>query len=93
MPLLVEAGADALNVDQTNDLRKSRQAVGPETLLFGNIDPIGVLANEDDPGVRQAVANALEAGADAIWPGCDLWPEVPAANIRAMVDEARSHQK
>ena len=88
MPLLAQAGADALSVDQTNDLAASRAVVGPGPLLFGNIDPVATLAESDEAGVRAAVAAALKAGADAIWPGCDLWPQVPPENMRAMVAAA-----
>ena len=28
---------------------------------------------------------ALDAGVDAVWPGCDLWPDVPAENMEALV--------
>jgi MtaA/CmuA family methyltransferase len=89
MPLLAEAGADAISVDQTNDLARSRATLGPEALLFGNIDPIGVLANGGPAEVAQAVQGALAAGVDAIWPGCDLWPAVPAENMRALVAAAK----
>lgn len=91
MPLLAECGADALSVDQANDLARSRETLGPNTLLFGNIDPIGTLANGTEVDVREAVRRAIEAGVDAVWPGCDLWPLVPAANMYALVDEVRNY--
>lgn len=86
--LLADCGADALSVDQTNDLATTRAALGPRALLFGNLDPIGTLATGDAAGVRAAVRRAIDAGADAVWPGCDLWPGIPAAAMAAMVDEA-----
>ncbi|MEP7357258.1 MAG: uroporphyrinogen decarboxylase family protein, partial [Anaerolineales bacterium] len=86
MALLAQAGADALSVDQTNDLAASRAVLGPNPLLFGNLDPVALLADADPHAVRQAVAQALAQGADAIWPGCDLWPLVPAENMQAMVE-------
>ncbi len=89
MGLLAEAGADAISVDQMNDLAHSRQVLGANALLFGNIDPVGTLANGDEAAVRRAVAKALQAGVDAIWPGCDLWPMIPAANMRALVEETK----
>ncbi len=90
MPLLAESGAEALSVDQLGNLAKSREAVGTSVLLFGNLDPIGTLANGDEASVRSAVRRAIGEGADAVWPGCDMWPPVPAANMNAMLDEARS---
>jgi [methyl-Co(III) methanol-specific corrinoid protein]:coenzyme M methyltransferase len=88
MPLLAESGAEALSVDQTNDLAKSRAAVGNSVMLFGNLDPVGTLVNGSPDQVQAAVRRAIESGADAVWPGCDLWPPVPAANMTAMVEEA-----
>ena len=88
MPLLAACGAEAVSVDQTNDLARSRETVGPDLLLFGNIDPVGILSNGDEGAVRRAVRQAIDAGADAVWPGCDLAPNAPAANLRAMVEEA-----
>lgn len=93
MSLLSQAGADALSLDQTNDLENSRRTLGPETILLGNIDPVGTLANGDEDDVRYAVIAALESGADAIWPACDLWPDVPSANMRAMIEETRNYHK
>jgi len=88
LPLLAAAGADALSVDQTNDLAASRAALGPAPLLFGNLDPVGVLAEGTPEQVRAAAMAARAAGADALWPGCDLWPQAPTANLQAMVSAA-----
>lgn len=93
MQVLSAAGADALSVDQTNDLVQSRETLGPEALLFGNIDPVATLANGDEADVRQAVKRAIDAGVDAVWPACDLWPAVPAENVQAMVDETRRYRQ
>jgi [methyl-Co(III) methanol-specific corrinoid protein]:coenzyme M methyltransferase len=88
LPLLAAAGADALSVDQTNDLAASRAALGPAPLLFGNLDPVAILSAGSPDQVRAAVAAARAAGADAIWPGCDLYPQTPTANLQAMVAAA-----
>ena len=94
MPLLVQAGADAISVDQLNDLARSREIIGSDALLFGNIDPVGVLAHSDEQGVWRAVENAIEAGVDAIWPGCDLYLPAPPGNLVAMVKATHSaHRK
>jgi [methyl-Co(III) methanol-specific corrinoid protein]:coenzyme M methyltransferase len=82
MHLLAQTGADAVSVDQTNDLAASR-TVMKDTLLFGNIDPVGTLWQGDEAAIREASRAAQEAGVDAVWPGCDLVPQTPPANIRA----------
>jgi MtaA/CmuA family methyltransferase len=88
MPFLAKAGADAINIDQLNDLAASRTAL-PDFLLFGNIDPVGVLANGTQADVRQAVSAAIASGVDAVWPGCDLYPPTPIENLRTMIAAIR----
>jgi [methyl-Co(III) methanol-specific corrinoid protein]:coenzyme M methyltransferase len=84
MELLAQTGADAISVDQTNDLAASRKIL-TDTLLFGNLDPVATLWQGDEAHIREAVRRAKEAGVDAIWPGCDLVPMTSTQNIKAMV--------
>jgi [methyl-Co(III) methanol-specific corrinoid protein]:coenzyme M methyltransferase len=81
---LAEAGADAISVDQLNDLAASREVL-KGTLLFGNVDPVATLWKGDEAQVLEATQRAKEAGVDAVWPGCDLVPQTPLGNIRAMI--------
>ncbi len=83
MHLLAQAGADAISVDQTNDLVTSRALI-KDKLLFGNIDPVEILWRGDHAQVVETVVRAKEAGVDAIWPGCDLVVQTPLNNIKAM---------
>jgi [methyl-Co(III) methanol-specific corrinoid protein]:coenzyme M methyltransferase len=83
MHLLAQTGADAISVDQTNDLAASRLTL-KNTLLFGNIDPVATLWQGDKVQITEAVVRAKEAGVDAVWPGCDLVPQTPIRNIRAL---------
>ncbi|MBM4427556.1 MAG: hypothetical protein FJ031_09980 [Chloroflexi bacterium] len=81
MSLLAQAGADAISLDQMADLKSARTAL-KDTLLFGNIDPVGTLSAGDEAGVVEAVARSKEAGVDAVWPGCDLVIQTPIQNIK-----------
>ncbi len=85
MEMLARAGAEALSVDETNNIQHSRQVLGPGPVLFGNLDPVRVLAYGQLADIDASVATAVESGVDAIWPGCDLWPDVRAENMRALV--------
>lgn len=87
--LMVEAGADALAVEQKNDLAATVQKVGDRQLVFGNLDPYGVLVQGTPEIVRQTVRQIINNGADAVWPGCDIWPEAPMENMRAMMEEVK----
>lgn len=85
MDLIVRTGADAISVDQTNDLPASRAGM-TATRLFGNIDPVATLWQGDGASITGAVHAAKEAGVDAIWPGCDLVVQTSIQNIKAFTD-------
>lgn len=87
---LLACGAAGLNVDQRNDLARTRGIAGRRTLLLGNLDPVGELSEGTPASVAQSVRRIAEAGADAVWPGCDLWPEIPEENFRSLMDSARA---
>ena len=82
MHLLAETGAEAISVDQLNDLSASRQLLTGK-LLFGNIDPVATLSQGQEKEINEAVLKAKEAGVDALWPGCDLVPQTSIRNLRA----------
>lgn len=81
---LAESGADAISVDQLNDLAASR-AVLKDVMLFGNLDPVATLWRGDEVQVVEAVRGAKEAGVDAVWPGCDMVPLTSIQNVKAML--------
>jgi len=82
---MAECGADAVSVDHKNRLAETRQKLGPDVLVLGNFDPIKVLHKGAAKDVGPAVIEALKSGANAVWPGCDLWPEVPKENMEALM--------
>jgi [methyl-Co(III) methanol-specific corrinoid protein]:coenzyme M methyltransferase len=82
--LLAQTGADAISVDQLTDIKAAREVL-KNTLLFGNIDPVAKLWRGDEAQVAEAVFGVKEAGADAVWPGCDLVPSTPIQNMRLML--------
>ena len=84
MSALAESGADAVSVDQVNDLAASREIL-KDTLLFGNLDPVATLWKGDEAEVVESTRRAKEAGVDAVWPGCDLVPSTPIRNLKAMM--------
>ncbi len=89
---LAACGAAALNLDHTNDLARTRATLGPVPVLLGNFDPVGVLSQGTPELVADTVRAIAAAGADAVWPGCDLWPELPVANFRALMQTAAACQ-
>lgn len=84
MNLLAQTGATAISVDQTNDLVASRAAL-KDVLLFGNLDPMHTLSQSMPGEIQNAVQSAINAGVDAVWPGCDLVPQTPIQNIKTFI--------
>jgi [methyl-Co(III) methanol-specific corrinoid protein]:coenzyme M methyltransferase len=86
-------GADALSVDIKNTLTESRKKIGNDALLFGNFD-VFALPCKEETTVEQAVEGIkvnIDGGVDAVWPGCDLWPDIKEENMRAIVKTAREY--
>jgi MtaA/CmuA family methyltransferase len=82
--LLAQTGADAISVDQFNDLAESRKVL-TDTLLFGNLDPVETLWQGEPVQITEAVRATKAAGVDAVWPGCDLVPRTSIDNLKALV--------
>lgn len=93
VPFMAESGARAISVDQKNDIAETRKKLGPKALVFGNYDPYNVLVAGATDLVRQTVRKCLDDGVSAVWPGCDIWPTVPAGNFKAMMDEVRNSRR
>ena len=83
--LMWESGPTAISVDQKNEVDKTREKLGGDAIIFGNIDPYGVLVKGSVDDIRNAVKKAIEAGVDSVWPGCDIWPTVSKENMLAFV--------
>ncbi len=90
---MVESGARAISVDQKNDVAETRKKIGPDVLLFGNYDPYNILVSGTTDQVMATVRECINNGVNAVWPGCDIWPTVPAENFHAMMDEVKRYRR
>ncbi len=89
--MMNECGATALSVDQKNNLVETRKKVGDDVLLFGNFDPYGTLVTMDAAAVEPVIKKCIDDGVDAVWPGCDLWPDVKKENVEVYVKTIREY--
>jgi len=77
------------------DLARACRTVEPNLALWGNLDPVGVLAQGSTDEVQHAVRQALETVRAAgrrrfvLSSGCTLAQETPAQNLVAMLAAAR----
>jgi len=91
--MMADCGADAISVDIKNNLVETRKKLGNDALIFGNFD-VFALPCKEETTVEQAVAGIkanIDGGVDAVWPGCDLWPDIKEENLRAIVQTAREY--
>lgn len=92
--MMHECGADALSVDQKNNVVETRKKLGNDVLLFGNFDPYKTLTQlEDVAEVEAVIKQCIDNGLDAVWPGCDIWPDVKKENMEAYVRTVREYGK
>ena len=93
--MMNDCGADAISVDIKNNLRETRKKYGNDVLLFGNFD-VFALPCKAETTVEEAIAGIkenIDGGVDAVWPGCDLWPDIKEENFRAMEATVREYGK
>jgi [methyl-Co(III) methanol-specific corrinoid protein]:coenzyme M methyltransferase len=86
-------GADAISVDQKNDVAESRNKLGPDAFILGNIDPYMVIVKGKPDDVDNAVKEAVANGVNAIWPGCDIFPTAPKENMMALMAATEKYGK
>jgi [methyl-Co(III) methanol-specific corrinoid protein]:coenzyme M methyltransferase len=89
--MMNDCGADALSVDQKNDVAESRKKLGDEVLILGNFNPYETLVQMDASQVEGVIRKCIDDGVDAVWPGCDIWPEAKRENVEAFVRTVRDY--
>lgn len=90
---MADCGADAISVDQKNDIRQTREKLGGDAILLENLDPYNVLVTGSVGQIEEAVRDIVDSGVNAVWPGCDIWPSVPKQNMKAFIQATRKYGK
>ncbi|SHF23540.1 Uroporphyrinogen-III decarboxylase [Caldanaerobius fijiensis DSM 17918] len=96
---LVDAGIDGINPMETvagMSIKEVRQRYGDKLFITGGIDVSQLMAFGTVEEVREACINAIEeAGGVGYFLGSttELHPNIPAENIMAMVEVARTYKK
>lgn len=89
--MMNECGAEAVSVDHKNNMVESRKKLGNDALIFGDFDAFATLNQMDASQVEAVIKGCIDKGADAVWPGCDIWPDVKAENVKAYVATIRKY--
>jgi MtaA/CmuA family methyltransferase len=88
---MATSGADVLEIDHKVDIARACRLIGPETALWGNLDPVGVLAQGNPSRVLEAARQVLDAVRAAgrtrfvLSSGCTLAFGTPAANLEELL--------
>ncbi len=91
--LMNDCGPDTLSFDQKNNMAETRKKLGSDTILLGNFDPYNTLCVIEEKEVEPVIKKCVEDGADAVWPGCDIWPMVKEENVKALVRAVENYGK
>ncbi len=92
---MATSGAHVLELDHKVDLAAACRAIGPDVAIWGNLDPVGVLARggvDDVQRATRAAWHALRKGGHqrfVLSSGCTLAMETPPENLHAMIEAAR----
>lgn len=96
-PLLAALSAYAFcgfELDYKTDLMRAKRTAGSQHVLFGNVDPSGVIALGSPEKVREATRKLLAAwkpgGLFILNAGCAIPPTTPPENLHAMMDTVRN---
>lgn len=96
LPHMAESGADVLELDHLVDLGEACRIIGPGVGIWGNLDPVAVLARGTPAGVEQAAMHALAVVRAAghsrfvLSSGCTLAVGTPPENVDALIQAARN---
>ena len=87
-------GCDFVDLDSMVSVARARDAMGPDQVLAGNIDPVAVLRNGTPESISELIAEChRQAKARYIvGAGCEVPRDTPHENLFALRDYARSHQ-
>ena len=97
MPILadmVSSGADVLELDHYVDITSACRVVGSKVAIWGNLDPVGLLARGTPEEVRKATQDLIRAAGGCgherlvASSGCTLAPDTPAENLAALIETA-----
>ena len=76
------------------DLRASREDFGKDICLKGNLDPVAWMLRSSPETILAKCRQDITIGGTTgyiLSPGCELAPETPDENLRAMVEAAHGY--
>lgn len=95
LDLMLETGADGLELDYKTDVKRTYEKMHDRCCFFGNVDPSGVLALGSVDHVKDETRKLLEVFTKTnrfvLNSGCALPPGTPEENLKAFIQTAREY--
>lgn len=89
LPNMANTGANGISIDHEVDLTYAKSVCHGKAAVLGNICATTTLLKGTPSEVTSAVMRCLEAGTDAVAPGCGLALETPLENLKAMAEATK----
>ncbi len=95
LPLMRELPVDVYEVDFKTDTATARNVLGPDRVICGNISTIGSLLHGKPADVMAEAERcySILGPRSMVSPGCEVSPNSPVANVRAMVEFSKRLSK
>jgi MtaA/CmuA family methyltransferase len=93
LPIMRRLPVDIFELDFPVDLAHAREVLGPEAVILGNVSTVDVMLTGTPDEVYAAAARChrICGPRHIVGTGCELPPETPPENLRALVAYARDH--
>jgi len=87
-------GCDLVDLDYMVPIAQARAEMGPQQVVTGNIEPVGVLRNGTPESITDAIAHCHRDAGDryVVAAGCEVPRDTPPRNVLALRDYARSQR-
>jgi MtaA/CmuA family methyltransferase len=93
LPTMRHLSADIFELDFPVDLRHAREVLGPDRVILGNVNTVEEMLTGTPEDVYEAAAEChrISGAKHIVGTGCEVPPETPPENLRALVAYARDH--
>jgi uroporphyrinogen decarboxylase len=92
---MIRTGAQGLHFGNSMDMNRVLKEVPGNILVFGNIDPVGMLKMANPCDLGRVTSALLESASEhpnfVLSTGCDTPPGVPVENIHAFFEAVTNH--
>lgn len=95
LELMADTGVKILELDHLVNLVEAKQRVGDKVILMGNLNPTELLLTGSPEAVEMAAKECIESvgkdGRYILSSGCEIPPQAPLENIKALVSAAHKY--